>query len=131
MITPTDISTILYRKCAEFGIDRYKKGNIPMGDVTSDRVVIIMTPQENDSIWKKGFVHVNLEVPDIDSDGRANLTRLNELERMSATVLDDVVGEFDGTPYYYWIDSIGIEEDSKVKCHYINVRVFFQVLNTK
>ena len=44
-------------------------------------------------------------------------------------VLDDVVGEYDGSSYYYSIDSIGTEADTALKCHYVNVRILFQVLN--
>ena len=38
---------------------------------------------------------------------------------------------YDGTTYHYSIDTIGTEEDTALKCHYVNVRILFEVLNVK
>lgn len=128
MIVTTDIGNILYRDCKAFGIDEiYQRGNIPDSELTSERIVILPKAQSPETYWKKGFVEVNLCVPDIY--GIANLTRLSELERKAMTILDDVVSIHDGTPYRYSIESIGTEADTALKCHYVNVRIMFQVLN--
>ena len=131
MIVTTDIANILYKDCKAFGIEVYQAGNIPDEDkkLSSERIIIIAKSQSPETIWKKGFVEVNLCVPDMDGD--ANLIRLQELERKAQEVLDDVVGEYDGSNYYYLIDSIGIEADTELRCHYLNVRLLFQVLNVK
>lgn len=131
MIVTTDIANILYKDCKAFGKEVYQSGNIPDEDkeLSFERIVIIAKPQSPETIWKKGFVEVNLCVPDMD--GKANLIRLQELERKAQEVLDDVVGEFDGSSYYYSIDQIGTEADTALKCHYVNVRLLFQVLNVK
>ena len=131
MIGTTDIANILYKDCKAFGMEVYQSGNIPDEDkeLSSERVIIIAKSQSPEAIWKKGFVEVNLCVPDMD--GKANLIRLQELERKAQDVLDDVVGEFDGSSYYYSIDQIGTEADTALKCHYVNVRLLFQVLNVK
>lgn len=131
MIVTTDIANILYKACEAFGMEIYQSGNIPDEDkeLSSERVIIIAKSQSPESIWKKGFVEVNLCVPDME--GKANLIRLQELERKAQGVLDDVVGEFDGSSYYYSIDQIGTEADTALKCHYVNVRLLFQVLNVK
>lgn len=131
MIVTTDIANILYKDCEAFGMEVYQSGNIPDEDkeLSSERVIIIAKSQSPEAIWKKGFVEVNLCVPDMD--GKANLIRLQELERKAQEVLDDVVGEFDGSSYYYSIDQIGTEADTALKCHYVNVRLLFQVLNVK
>lgn len=131
MIVTTDIANILYKDCKAFGMEVYQSGNIPDEDkeLSSERVIIIAKSQSPEAIWKKGFVEVNLCVPDMD--GKANLIRLQELERKAQEVLDDVVGEFDGSSYYYSIDQIGTEADTALKCHYVNVRLLFQVLNVK
>lgn len=131
MIVTTDIANILYKDCKAFGMEVYQSGNIPDEDkeLSSERVTIIAKSQSPEAIWKKGFVEVNLCVPDMD--GRANLIRLQELERKAQEVLDDVVGEFDGSSYYYLIEQIGTEADTALKCHYVNVRLLFQVLNVK
>ena len=131
MIVTTDIANILYRDCKVFGIEVYQAGNIPdeHKELSSERVIIRTKSQSPEAIWKKGFVEVNLCVPDMD--GNANLIRLQELERKAQEVLDEVVGEYDGSNYYYLIDSIGIEADTELRCHYVNVRLLFQVLNVK
>ena len=129
MIVTTDIANILYRDCKAFGIEVYQSGNIPDEDkeLSSERVIIRTKTQSPETYWKKGFVEVNLCVPDLG--GKANLIRLQELERKVQEVLDDVVGEYDGSSYYYSIDSIGTEADTALKCHYVNVRILFEVLN--
>ena len=129
MIVTTDIANILYRDCKAFGIEVYQSGNIPDEDkeLSSERVIIRTKTQSPETYWKKGFVEVNLCVPDLG--GKANLIRLQELERKVQEVLDDVVGEYDGSSYYYSIDSIGTEADTALKCHYVNVRILFKVLN--
>lgn len=131
MIVTTDIANILYKDCEAFGMEVYQSGNIPDENkkLSSERVIIIAKSQSPEAIWKKGFVEVNLCVPDMD--GKANLIRLQELERKAQEVLDEVVGEYDGSNYYYLIDSIGIEADTELRCHYVNVRILFQVLNVK
>lgn len=131
MIVTTDIANILYKDCEIFDIEVFQAGNIPdeHKKLSSERVIIRTKSQSPEAIWKKGFVEVNLCVPDMDGD--ANLIRLQELERKAQEVLDDVVGEYDGSNYYYLIDSIGIEADTELKCHYVNVRLLFQVLNVK
>ena len=131
MIVTADIANILYKDCKAFGIEVYQAGNIPdeHKELSSERVIIRTKSQSPETYWKKGFVEVNLCVPDMDGD--ANLIRLQELERKAQEVLDEVVGEYDGSNYYYLIDSIGIEADTELRCHYVNVRILFQVLNVK
>ena len=131
MIVTTDIANILYKDCKAFGIEVYQAGNIPdeHKELSSERVIIRTQSQSPETYWKKGFVEVNLCVPDMDGD--ANLIRLQELERKAQEVLDEVVGEYDGSNYYYLIDSIGTEADTELRCHYVNVRILFQVLNVK
>lgn len=131
MIVTTDIANILYKDCKAFGIEVYQAGNIPdeHKELSSERVIIRAKSQSPETYWKKGFVEVNLCVPDMDGD--ANLIRLQELERKAQEVLDEVVGEYDGSNYYYLIDSIGTEADTELRCHYVNVRILFQVLNVK
>ena len=131
MIVTTDIANILYKDCKAFGIEVYQAGNIPdeHKELSSERVIIRTKSQSPETYWKKGFVEVNLCVP--DRDGDANLIRLQELERKAQEVLDEVVDEYDGSNYYYLIDTIGIEADTELRCHYVNVRILFQVLNVK
>lgn len=134
MITTSDIADILYRDCNQFGIEAiYRKGNVPEvtgGKLSTERIVILPKPQQPGKQWLKDFVEVNLCVPDLDDKGTADLGRLQELERMAKPTLDHKTGMFDGTRYHYKIDTIdGTAKDSDIKCHYVNVRLLFKVLN--
>lgn len=130
MITTTDIANILYRDCKAFGIDIVPDGETLMGELTSERIVIHAKKQQPGTYWKKSFAEVNLCVPDLE-DNSANSIRLNELEREANRLFDDVVSTYDGTRYRYSIESIGTEADTALKCHYVNVRILFEVLNVK
>lgn len=130
MIVSSDIANILYRDCKAFGIKTYPDGETPTGEVTEERVVIHVKAQTPGTYWKKGFVEVNICVPD-SSENSANSVRLGELEREAQTILDDVVSSYDGTCYRYSINSIGREADTALKCHYVNCRLLFEVLNVK
>lgn len=130
MIVTTDIANILYRDCQTFGIDIVPHGKKLMGELKSERIVIHSKSQQPGTYWKKSFVEVNLCVPDLKK-GEANTIRLNEFERKANKLFDDVVNTYDGTTYRYSIESIGTEADTALKCHYVNVKILFEVLNVK
>lgn len=130
MITTSDIADILFEACASFGIeDMYRKGFIPEGAVSSERVVILPKNQTTATYWKKGFVEINLCVPNI-TEGVADIARLQELERQAMDVLDGRTGEYDSSHYRFGVESIeGVLRDDDTKCHFVNVRILFEVLN--
>ena len=130
MIVTTDIGNILYRDCKAFGIDLVPDGETLTGELKSERIVIHTKKQQPGKYWKKSFAEVNLCVPNL-SENEANTIRLNELERKAGKLLDDVVSTYDGTTYRYSIESIGTEADTALKCHYVNVRILFEVINVK
>lgn len=130
MIVTTDIANILYRDCKIFGISIVPDGKKLTGELKDERIVIHSKKQQPGTYWKKSFAEVNLCVPDLKKND-ANTIRLNELERQANKVFDSVVSEYNGTVYRYSIDSIGKEEDAALKCHYVNVRILFEVLNVK
>lgn len=130
MIVTTDIANILYRDCKAFRIDIVPDGETLTGELTSERIVIHAKKQQPGTYWKKSFAEINLCVPDLE-DNSANSIRLNELEREANRLFDDVVSTYDGTRYRYSIESIGTEADTALKCHYVNARILFEVLNVK
>lgn len=130
MITPTDIANIIYRDCQAFEIKVIPDGETLTGELKSERIIIHSKKQQPEKYWKKSFCEVNLCVPDI-SDGSTDTVRLNELERKAMSVLDGVFGYHDNTGYRYSVYDIGIEYDDVLKCHYVNVRILFEVLNVK
>lgn len=129
MIVQSDIVDILYLDCVQFGMDVYRKGNIPSGEVKKERIVIIPKTPSTETYWKKSFVEINFCVPNL-KNGKANLARLAELERWGNRVFNKS-SLSDGTRYRYSVDSSSIEEDGELKCHYVNIRILFEVLNIK
>lgn len=130
MIVTTDIGNILYRDCKTFGIDIVPVGETLTGELKSERIVIHTKKQQPGKFWKKSFAEVNFCVPDL-RDNESNTIRLNELEREADKLFDNVVSTYDSTTYRYSIESIGTEADTALKCHYVNVRILFEVLNLK
>lgn len=129
MITTSDIVDILYGVCAPFELPIFRKGYIPDGEIKSERVVILPKEQTSETYWRKAFVEVNVCVPDL-SEGVANLTRLQEVERLARRVFVANAGEYDDSYYAYSISSInGLVKDDSMKCHYVNVKLLFEVLN--
>lgn len=130
MIVTTDIVDILYRDCKAFGIDIVPFGKTINGELKDERIIIHVKGQTPSKYWEKCFCDVNLCVPDLGL-GIANTLRLKELERKAKELFKSVTGEFDGTRYNYEIDTIHIEADTALKCHFINCRILFNALNVK
>lgn len=130
MIVTTDIADILYRDCKTFGIEIIPFGKTLTGELKDERITIHVKGQTPSKYWEKCFVEVNLCVPDLGLN-IANAIRLKELERKAKELFKSVTGEFDGTRYNYEIDTIHIEADTALKCHFINCRILFNALNVK
>jgi hypothetical protein len=130
MIGVSDIGNILYADCKRiFSLPCFQRGNVPQGEITTDRIIIYPKVQQDISIWKESFVEVNICVPDIAPD-TANLVRLNEVERIAREHLKYKCSEYDNTLYRYKIDTIGLEQDQEMKCHYVNISILFETINT-
>ena len=99
-------------------------------EITEERITIHVKGQTPEKIWEKCFVEVNLCVPDLGAN-IANTLRLKELERKAKKLFKSVTGEFDGTRYHYEVDTITIEADTALKCHFVNCRILFNTLNVK
>lgn len=128
MIVTTDIADILYRDCKDFGIEIVPFGETLTGELTKERITIHVKGQTPEKIWEKCFVEVNLCVPDL-SPTEANFPRLKELERIAKETFRSVVGTYDSTSYLYEADTISIEADTALKCHFVNIRLLFNILN--
>ncbi len=130
MITTTDAANILYKDCAIFGMPIFHADNAPDGFIDKDgRVVIHMKAQTPESIWKKGFLEVNLFVADTKY-GSSDLIRLNELERLAIKSMN-ATGKYDGTVYRYSVASTITMKNADLKAHYVNVKILFMVMNTR
>nr|DAN41606.1 MAG TPA: hypothetical protein [Caudoviricetes sp.] len=130
MIVTTDIADILYRDCKAFGIEIVSFGKTLTDELTGERITIHVKGQTPSKYWEKCFCDVNLCVPDLGVK-IANTLRLKELERKAKELFKSVTGEFDGTRYNYGVETIHIEADTALKCHFINCRILFNALNVK
>lgn len=130
MIVTTDIADILYRDCKDFGIEIVPFGKTLTGEITEERITIHVKGQTPEKYWEKCFVEVNLCVPDLGVN-IANAIRLKALERTAKKKFRSVTGAFDGTRYLYEVDTISIEADTALKCHFVNCRILFNALNVK
>lgn len=130
MIVTTDIADILYRDCKDFGIEIVSFGKTLTGELKEERITIHVKGQTPEKIWEKCFVEVNLCVPDLGVN-IAHTLRLKALERTAKKKFKSVTGTFDGTRYLYEVDTISVEADTALKCHFVNCRLLFNVLNVK
>lgn len=130
MIVTTDIADILYRDCKAFGVEIVPFGKTITGELKDERITIHVKGQTPEKIWEKCFVEVNLCVPDLGVN-IAHTLRLKALERTAKKKFKSVTGTFDGTRYLYEIDTITIEADTALKCHFVNCRILFNALNVK
>jgi len=130
MIVTTDIADILYRDCKAFGIEIVPFGKTLIDELKDERITIHVKGQTPSKYWEKCFCDINLCVPDLGVK-IANTLRLKELERKAKELFKSVTDEFDGTRYNYEIDTIHIEADTALKCHFINCRILFNALNVK
>ena len=130
MIVTTDIADILFRDYKDFRITIVPFGKTLTGELTKERITIHVKGQTPEKIWEKCFVEVNLCVPDL-SPAEANYPRLKALERTAKEKFRSVIGTYDGTRYHYEVDTIHIEADTALKCHFVNCRILFNALNVK
>jgi len=134
MITLSDIANIIYRDCAVFGVERVPDGQTPTGFLDGDRCVVRVVGKrlEKGKYWDKVFAEVNLCVPDLAPlYAEADTPRIGSLLSVAVDEWrDGVTGTWNGTPYYYGIHSTAILADTALRCHYANIRLLFQVLNT-
>ena len=130
MIVTTDIADTLYRDCKAFGIEIVPFGKTIMGELKDERITIHVKGQTPSKYWEKCFCEVNLCVPDLGMN-IANTLRLKALERTVKGKFKSVIGTFNGTRYLYEVDTISIEADTALKCHFVNCRLLFNALNVK
>lgn len=129
MILSTDVPNIIVKRVLEAGLPVYQKGNIPLGDVKSDRITVIGRGITPETFWNKCFVEVNIIAPDFR--GEADTIHLNDLERRVYPLLDHYVGVYDDTVYHLEVEPNGLMEDAQFHCHYVNLRVQFNIQNVR
>lgn len=127
MIVTTDIANILYRDFKALGIDIVPFGETLTGKLDKERITIHIKKPTSEDYWVKRFADVNICVPDIRPN-IANTIRLNELERLANKNFKLITGVQDNTRYKYEVET-SVETDTDLKCHFVNCKILFNVLN--
>lgn len=104
----------------------FTEDDIPEGVVDAERITLHTKELRTQTYFNKCFVEVNWCVPDLGD--KPDSIRLQEVDRQMADI--ESVGEYDGTAYRYGVESIRILKD-ELKCHYVNTRLLFEILNVK
>ena len=132
MIAAGDIQTILINKvkASNLGVDKVTKDkHAPVTkDANFERVVVNVLATKKGS-WSEGFCNINIFVPDITIRGypEPDNARLTELERKGIAIIGrGFTGSFEGSVYFFALDTSGKEEDSETFSHFINLRLTFQ-----
>ena len=135
MITKADIENILLDVCEPFGIADVTTEPPTLDDKKGDglqkEMLEIFVKKESDGQrWLPRFVDVNVCIPDFKS-GKQNAPRLEAVEKIAGGLFGKAYtsGIQDGFRYRFKRESIGIEQDRPLKCHYVNVRILFETIN--
>ena len=123
-----DIEEVIIGACSNLGIvtisDIYVPDDFPQG--VSKRIVIHVKQQQRGDYFYKGFVEVNVVVPDID--GREDHKTLQDAETALVSAFKyDTCGSFGDDTFRYGLNSIQILKDENY--HYVNARLLFEILN--
>lgn len=127
MITTSEAGNILYTECSKFGPECYQTLNLPQGEVSDERIVVIPKPRQEGTYWHKSFCEVNWLVPDLPG-ATADMARLEEVERAMMQGLHGN-GRHDGTPYRFKAIATSVLAAGELKCHFVNARVAFESMN--
>lgn len=130
-ITTADIRRIMYGILSQWGLPIHYKEDLPMGEITDERIIIVTSGEGYGKIWTTCIVTISICVPD-PTPNVANLTKLDVYEKQSIKMFKDgMVGDYKGDNYVISLQKNGIEEDRQMKCHYVNLKLSFEVLNVK
>lgn len=130
-ITTADIRRIMYGILSSWGLPIHYKEDLPMGEITDERIIIVTSGEGYGKIWTTCIVTISICVPD-PTPNDANLTKLDVYEKQSIKMFKDgMVGDYKGDNYVISLQKNGIEEDRQMKCHYVNLKLSFEVLNVK
>lgn len=127
MITKSDIEEILYDRCRTFGVPIILSPNMPDDEIQEERIVIIVRPIQSGVYWNRSACEVNWVVPDIS--GEEDGIRLKAIEKILVPYMRYFRGERENTNYRCKRSSWGRESSDGMRCHYVNIRLEFEILN--
>lgn len=128
-LTTSDIRIICKKIVGSLGIEVCLPEELPLGAIASDRAVIVTSSDDLGKYWGKCIVTISIMVPDV-CPKIANMSRLSSYEsKVQEMFVDGIAGEYGGDSYLIELQSIGIDNASDVKCHFVNAKLMFNILN--
>ena len=127
MIVTTDIANILYRDFKVLGIDIVPFGKTLTGELDKECITIHVKKPTSEDYWVKRFAEVNICVPDIVQTWPTPSV-LTNWKGSPTRILKLITGIQDDTRYKYEVET-SIETDTDLKCHFVNCKILFNVLN--
>ena len=142
MITEIDAGHVIYDDLELMGLERRLKGHLTKGGLEGERpmvgekipdegmIVIIPKRMSADKTYFNDCtIEVNILLKDIECEANPQLNEL--LKKAIQTLSDNEVGKVEDVWYRYSIRSHGIEQESKLSCHYANITIDFETLNVR
>jgi len=108
-------------------------------ETVKERIVIVLPGGTDNGPLERSYPRICIYIPDVeitDTDKTKYDTpdegRLTELENHCQSKFSSLIyGEFGDERYFYKLEDIVTEEDSETWSHFLNVRLKFEVVNTK
>lgn len=131
-LTVTDIKIVMRGIAETLGLTNVVfPEEIPLGEISEERTVIATSKESMGKIWASCIVTMSVLVPDVGS-GIANLSRIHSLEQsLLPEFREGMVGSRTGNDYSVTLQDISVEADAKLRCHYVCIKLMFEILNTK
>ena len=130
MLGSKDIEKIMIKVCEGLEIvplsHIFTKDDFPEG--VMERIVIHVKEQVRGDIFYKGFVEINVVIPD-DND-RADHETLGDVEQiLNEAFKYETCGEYENQTYRYGLHSLSCNHEPDAHYHYVNARLTFETLN--
>lgn len=121
-MTQSEIEEYFYDQCKDFGVEVWLTDSFPWDSIDDERIAIIVGHNQPSRYWNNCYVKINWLVPDINTE--ANKIRLKEIESSMK-----VLHRGGGDGFRYSLDRTSVENDSQLRCHYVNITLLFQSQN--
>lgn len=142
MITETDAGHIIFDDLEPIGLERRLKGHLKNGkldgeepmvgeSVPEDGMIVIIPKRmsADKTYFNDCTVEVNILMKDLQ--GETNPMLDDKLKCALEVLMADKVGNTEKDWYRYSVRSHGIEQESKLECHYANITIDFETLNVR
>ena len=142
MITETDAGHVIFDDLESLGLERRLKGHLKTGgldgeepmvgeNVPKDGMIVIIPKRmsADKTYFNDCTIEVNILMRDLE--GETNPKIEGKLKEALEILMNDKVGNIEDDWYRYSVRSHGMEQESKLHCHYANITIDFETLNVR